>query len=72
MLFSSEILIDSRTNSVWKEGDVYKRLKLADTLEVIQKEKADALYNGSLTDVFINDIQELGGIITKEDLAEYR
>ncbi|KAJ9582225.1 hypothetical protein L9F63_003435, partial [Diploptera punctata] len=67
----SEILIDKKTNSVWKKGDVFKRLKLADTLEIIKMEKADALYNGSLTDNFINDIKELGGIITKEDLAEY-
>lgn len=67
----SEIFINPVTNSVWKEGDKLKRLQLAKTLEVIAIEKADALYNGSLTNAFINDIQNYGGIVTKEDLLQY-
>lgn len=67
----SEIFINPVTNSVWKEGDKIKRVKLAKTLEIIAIEKADALYNGSLTNDFIKDIQSYGGIITKEDLLQY-
>jgi len=70
--FFSEILINKDTNSVWIEGDKYKRLKLADTLEMIRDYKAAVLYNGMLTESFVTDIQDLGGIITKEDMNEYQ
>lgn len=40
-------------------------------MEVIAVENANALYNGSLTEDFINDIQSFGGIITREDLLTY-
>ncbi|KAI4456640.1 gamma glutamyl transpeptidase [Holotrichia oblita] len=48
-----------------------KREKLADTLEIIAKEGARALYNGSLTEIFVKDIQDFGGIITVEDMNKY-
>lgn len=70
--FFSEILINKDTNSVWKEGDKYKRLKLAETLELIRDSDASVLYNGTLTESFVKDIQDLGGIITKEDMTEYQ
>lgn len=44
---------------------------MAKTLEVIAVENAKALYDGSLTEDFINDIQSFGGIITREDLLKY-
>lgn len=46
-------------------------MKLAETLEAIARDGADALYNGVLTDGFVKDIQSLGGIVTKEDLLNY-
>lgn len=70
--FFSEILINKDTNSVWKEGDKYKRLKLAETLELIRDSGASVLYNGTLTENFVKDIQDLGGIITEEDMNEYQ
>ena len=69
--FFREIFINKNTNSVWKEGDKYKRLKLAETLELIRDSDASVLYNGTLTESFVKDIQDLGGIITKEDMNEY-
>lgn len=48
-----------------------KRLRLAKTLEIIADEGADALYNGTLTEGFVKDIQDAGGIITKEDMVKY-
>jgi gamma-glutamyltranspeptidase len=65
-------LINKATNSVWKEGDKYKRLKLAETLELIRDVGASVLYNGTLTESFVKDIQDLGGIITEEDMNEYQ
>jgi gamma-glutamyltranspeptidase len=70
-LFFREILINNKTDHVWKEGDKYKRLKLAETLELIRDSDASVLYNGSLTESFVKDIQDLGGIITQEDMNEY-
>ncbi|KAG5877461.1 hypothetical protein JTB14_024994 [Gonioctena quinquepunctata] len=67
-----KIFIDPSTNCTRKEGQYYKRQKLAETLRIVAKEGADALYNGSLTKDFVKDIQDHGGIITLEDMANYR
>lgn len=66
-----EVFVNPETNLVYKEGDIMKRLKFAETLETIAIENSDALYNGSLTDGFIDDVQNAGGILTKEDLQNY-
>uniref|UniRef100_A0A336LEY9 CSON010856 protein n=1 Tax=Culicoides sonorensis TaxID=179676 RepID=A0A336LEY9_CULSO len=69
-----EIFIDPKTNETWKEGDRIKRLKLAESLEIIAQEGADALYakNGSLISKFVQDIKNYKGIITEEDLIGYQ
>ncbi|KAL3273405.1 hypothetical protein HHI36_014851 [Cryptolaemus montrouzieri] len=75
LLYADENLrqsyIDPATNNTYKKGQLIRRLKLADTLEIIAKEGGDALHNGSLTDQFIADIKSLNGIITKEDIQGY-
>jgi gamma-glutamyltranspeptidase/glutathione hydrolase/leukotriene-C4 hydrolase len=48
-----------------------KRPKYADTLEIIANQGVDAYYNGVLTDKIVKEIQDRGGIITKQDLADY-
>lgn len=69
-----EIFIDSSTNTTWQKGHLLKRLKLAETLEIIAKEGSDALYsiNGSLLQPLLDDIQKFQGIITKEDFLDYK
>lgn len=68
----AEIYIDPKTNDVYKVGDRVKRLKLAETLELIAKEGADTLYNnGTLAQRIVKDIRDVGGIITIEDLMKY-
>ncbi|XP_037030020.1 glutathione hydrolase 1 proenzyme-like isoform X2 [Bradysia coprophila] len=68
----AEVFINPETNSVWVEGDIIKRPKLAETLELIADEGADTLYNnGTLSQMLVNEIQELGGIITIEDFMDY-
>lgn len=68
-----EIFINPETNDVWRAGDRMKRLKLAETLEIIAEEGADTMYtvNGTIAKLFVKDIQEAGGIITIEDLVRY-
>lgn len=56
-----------------KKGDNITLPKLAKTLRVIATSPlmSDELYNGNLTDSFVKDIQDAGGIITKEDMNNY-
>lgn len=54
-----------------KEGDIYTMSKLATVLKIVAKEGANAIYDGSLTTEFVNDIKNAGGIITAEDLTNY-
>lgn len=65
-------MFDERTGRVKKAGDVYAFPKLAETMRIIAKEGADAVYNGSLTRQLIEDIRKANGIITEEDLANYK
>ncbi|XP_043255002.1 glutathione hydrolase 1 proenzyme-like isoform X1 [Colletes gigas] len=68
----AEILIDPATNSTWKVGDRIKRPRLAETLKLIAKHGSDIFYNGTLGDVLVEEIRAMKGIITKQDLQNYR
>ena len=67
-----EVFINPETNQVWNTGDLIKRVKLADSLEIIAAEGADAIYNGTLTKIMVDDIKSFGGIITEEDFLDYK
>lgn len=69
----SEVFVNHATNKLWKAGDRIRRPKLAETLEIIANEGADSMYtaNGTVAKLLIKDIQELGGILTIEDLVNY-
>lgn len=60
------------TGRLYVQGDTIKFPLLANTFEIISKEGPDAFYNGSLTSDIVADIQEAGGIITVEDLNNYK
>ncbi len=47
------------------------RPKLANTLETIANEGADAFYTGVLADKIVKEIRDRDGIIAKEDLVQY-
>lgn len=55
-----------------KAGDTYKLTKLAETMKIIAKEGAKAMYSGSLTPKILEDLKKTNGIITAEDLANYK
>ncbi|XP_049838257.1 scoloptoxin SSD14-like isoform X2 [Schistocerca gregaria] len=67
-----EIFIDPATGKFYSEGTLIKHNKLCETLKVISKEGGDALYTGSLAEKLAADIQARGGIITVDDLKNYR
>jgi gamma-glutamyltranspeptidase/glutathione hydrolase len=61
------ILLDN----LWKKGDTIKYLKLAETLNRIKIYGRDEFYKGKTANLIVDYVQNLGGIISKEDLAAY-
>jgi len=55
----------------WKAGDTIKYLELAETLERIRDNGKDEFYKGKTAKYIVDYIQELGGILTLEDLESY-
>ncbi|CAM4874212.1 unnamed protein product [Rotaria socialis] len=63
---------NNKTNELYSKGDIMKRPKYAATLEIIAEQGADAFYTGTLADRIVKEIHDHGGIITKQDLADYQ
>jgi len=58
-------------DTLWKTNDVIKYPELAKTLERILKHGRDEFYKGETAKILSKFIQDNGGIITEEDLANY-
>ena len=56
----------------WKEGDLLQQEELAQTLERIRDHGQDGFYKGKTAKLFVDYVQELGGIISLADLAKYK
>lgn len=67
-----EIFINPATNRTYKNGERIKRLKLAETLEVIAEKGADAMYGGEIGRKMVEDVRARGGILSEEDLIDYK
>ncbi|KAK2898830.1 hypothetical protein Q8A67_010248 [Cirrhinus molitorella] len=65
-------LFQNEQGELLKEGDIVRFEKLADTLEIIAKHGADALYTGDLAKDLVSDIQSAGGTISLDDLRSFR
>lgn len=66
-----QVFVDPNTGDVYKQGDVYINQQLCKTMETISAEGVDVLYTGQLAEDLVNEIQQLGGIITLSDMANY-
>lgn len=55
-----------------QEGDRLLQLDLADTLQAIAKDGARAFYQGRIAAMIASAVAKAGGIMTKDDLANYR
>lgn len=68
----AEIFINPQTGNIWNTGDTMKRPILAKTYEIIAEKGIDPLYKGGeIGKILIEDMHELGGIMTEEDLLKY-
>lgn len=66
------MFVDSYTGEMKPVGSLIRPKKLCQSLEIIAREGGDTIHNGSLTKPFVEDVTEMGGIITEEDLHNYR
>ncbi|CAB3221838.1 unnamed protein product [Arctia plantaginis] len=67
-----ELYVNEATGEVWNEGDYIREPILARTLDIIAEEGPEAIHNGSLTARLVQDIQSHGGIITEDDLRNFK
>ncbi len=63
-------LKDGRT--LYEPGEIFKQTDLAATLKRIQKKGRDGFYQGKTADLIAEYMRQVGGLITREDLASYR
>ncbi len=68
---SSEKYFLHADKTTYKEGELFIQKDLAKTLKLIAKEGPDAFYKGKIADLIAADMAKNGGLITKEDLAQY-
>lgn len=62
-LVSFRKLFSDKNGNLLKTGDIVKFEKLADTLEMIANDGADAFYTGRIAEDLIRDIQEAGIVL---------
>lgn len=65
-------IICNKNKTVLSSGDILKFPKLAETMETVAKQGADAFYTGKIGQDLIQDIQAAGGTLTMEDLTSYK
>ena len=69
-VFSKPPLKDGRTE--WQAGDVIHLPDLAATLDMIAHDGAGAFYTGPIARMIVGEMNRGQGVISMEDLAEYR
>ncbi|XP_006461504.1 gamma-glutamyltransferase [Agaricus bisporus var. bisporus H97] len=55
-----------------KEGDRISRANYSRTLSIIAEQGPDAFYDGPIADALVEKVRQTGGILTTEDLKQYR
>ena len=54
------------------EGDTIKNIKFAETLKKISEYGPKAFYEGEIADMIVRDVKKSGGIMTVDDLKNYK
>ncbi|KAL8592955.1 hypothetical protein ACOMHN_050782 [Nucella lapillus] len=63
--------VNPDTGELYRAGETIKLPLLAATLKKLAEGGEKAFYNGSLTQDIVDDLKEIGSIITREDLFNY-
>ena len=61
-----------REQDKWEEGDIFIQPELAATLKLIRDNGADGFYSGPTAEMIVNEMSSGKGIMTLDDLKEYR
>jgi len=56
----------------WRAGERLVQKDLANSLRLLAQEGADAIYTGKLGQRMVDYVQSIGGIITMDDMADWR
>ncbi len=59
-------------NRTWYPGDILKQPELEQTLRRIQQDGLAGFYSGKTADLIVQEMKRSGGIITAEDLKNYK
>jgi gamma-glutamyltranspeptidase/glutathione hydrolase len=70
--YPSSYKIFTKNGESYKEGDLFVQHDLAWTLEQIKEKGRDGFYKGFVAELFIKQIQSMGGYITRKDLQKYQ
>ena len=76
--FSNEIIFfraefyNNKTGKYFRQGDIVKRPEYAETLRKIgESGSSDIFYKGEMGKAIVQELADLGGIMTNEDLEKY-
>jgi gamma-glutamyltranspeptidase / glutathione hydrolase len=58
--------------SPYSRGEILRQPALARTLKILARDGTGALYRGELADAFVADMERHGGLVRRDDLAQYR
>ncbi|XP_015175676.1 PREDICTED: gamma-glutamyltranspeptidase 1-like isoform X2 [Polistes dominula] len=67
-----KLFVDPKTNKLINIGSIVRPKTLCETLKTIAKENATVLYNGTLGQTVVEDLQKRGSIITMKDFNAFR
>lgn len=70
--YPASFKIFSNNGQPYNEGELFVQTDLANTLELIKDLGLKGFYKGKTADLLIKQIQNLGGIISHEDLDKYQ
>ena len=68
----SEMYVNPVTNSVYREGDFIFRQKYAQTLRILATQGHKAFYDGVLTDLMVQEMNENGNRLTLRSIIIFK
>ena len=70
--YPASMAVFSKNGKPWQRGDVLVQEDLAQTLERIRSRGREGFYSGRTADLLVEEMRKGGGLITHQDLREYR